>query len=68
MELRGVLFGSPDREDRIARGEWVAIRDWLRDKIHHQGSKHRADDLCRRITGEPLNPQHFTDYIRRKFA
>ena len=58
----------PDLEDRIARGEWVAIRDWLRDKIHHQGSKHRADDLCRRITGEPLNPQHFTDYIRRKFA
>jgi carboxypeptidase Taq len=58
----------PDTDARLARGETVFIREWQRDNIHRWGSIYQGDDLCRRVTGEGLNPQYLITYLTEKFT
>ncbi|MCL4541063.1 MAG: carboxypeptidase M32 [Chloroflexi bacterium] len=58
----------PDCEERIARGDLLFIREWLRERIHRHGATYQAEELLRRVTGEPLNPQYFLDYVQQKYA
>jgi carboxypeptidase Taq len=51
----------------FARGEFVPLREWLREKIHSQGSRYLAKDLVRVVTGEDLNPRYAIDYLQGKY-
>ena len=44
----------PDVEERIARGDFASLAAWLRDRIHVHGRRFPAEELCREITGRPL--------------
>src|SRR4029450_6092554 len=55
------LFATADSqigllEEKFARGEFSALREWLREKIHRHGKRYRATDLIERTTGKPLDP------------
>lgn len=63
--LRGDIRGL---ESRIARGELVPVRTWLRDKIHRHGRRYTPSELVRRATGEPLDAKYFIDYLKGKFG
>ncbi|MEI7801870.1 MAG: carboxypeptidase M32 [Bacteroidota bacterium] len=54
--------------EQIERGELLQLREWLREKIHVHGRRYTARELCQRITGEPLNFQHFMNYARKKYT
>lgn len=54
--------------DRIARGELLPLGQWLREKIHRPGKTLSAAELVSRVTGAPLNPDHFLDYLYAKYA
>ena len=58
----------PGLTDRIARGELLPLRDWLREHIHLPGMTHRAGELVERVTGEPLTADCFLSYVRDKYA
>lgn len=58
----------PDLMDRIARGNLLPIREWLRDRIHCLGMTHRAKDLAIHVTGNPLNADYFVNYLNEKFG
>ncbi len=58
----------PDLDKRIAKGDLKTLREWLRVCIHRHGKYHSADDLILNITGEKLNPEHFSRYIREKYS
>ncbi len=58
----------PGLEDRIAAGDTSPLLTWLRDKIHYQGRRYDAGELCQQITGEPLRLKYFLDYARHKFG
>ena len=58
----------PDLDAQIERGELIPLLDWLRDKIHVHGRRHSAAELCRRVTGAPLDPEPFVSYLHRKFG
>ncbi len=45
----------PDIPQRIERGEFRPLLDWLRENIHQHGRRYRAADLCRRSTGAELS-------------
>lgn len=49
-------------------GDFAPLRNWLRDKIHNQGRRYRAGELCRRATGAPLSPAAFVDYLTEKLT
>jgi carboxypeptidase Taq len=58
----------PDMDARLAKGETAFLREWQRDNIHRWGRIWRSNELSQRITGEPLNPDHFIRYVTAKFT
>ena len=57
----------PTLEGDIANGKFSALLSWLRSHVHNKGRLYTSEDLCRQISGEPLNVQHFLDYILHKY-
>ncbi|TLY42972.1 MAG: carboxypeptidase M32, partial [Nitrospirae bacterium] len=58
----------PDLPDRIARGDLLSLKAWLNKHIHRWGRLYTADELVRRVTGEPLTPDHFLAYLEHKYG
>jgi carboxypeptidase Taq len=58
----------PGLDDDFRRGEFNRLTEWLTDNVHRHGQRYRANDLCRRITGQPLDHRPFIAYLRDKFA
>jgi len=58
----------PDLDRRLARGDLQTVKKWLNDKIHRHGRRYPASELCRRVSGETLNPEYFGKYLRAKYG
>jgi carboxypeptidase Taq len=58
----------PGLDDDFRRGFFGRLKGWLNEKIHRQGQRHRAGELCRIITGEPLGHRALLQYLRGKYA
>jgi carboxypeptidase Taq len=73
----GTLYGAqiygkaleqiPKLPDEYKKGEFSNIVKFLKENIHHHGAVYRAEDLIKRVTGEKLNPDHFFNYVEKKF-
>jgi carboxypeptidase Taq len=57
-----------DLEAQLERGEFSGLVAWLRRNIHAHGRRHTAEELCRSLTGRPLDPQALISYLSRKHA
>ncbi len=57
----------PDLILQIEKGNTQPILDWLRSNIHQHGKRYTAEELCVKITGEPLNFKYFMDYAQEKY-
>lgn len=66
MEAAGTRLG--DLDGAFRRGDFAGLRGWLRENIHRHGQRYRPGELCRRVTGRPLDHQPFVGYLRRKFG
>jgi carboxypeptidase Taq len=56
-----------DLSDSFRRGDYAPLKQWLNEKIHRQGQRWRAPELCRQITGQPLSHEPLMRYLRRKY-
>lgn len=55
-------------EELLSKGELGTVLSWLRENIHRYGSLYRPDELILKVTGEPLNPGYFLDYLKEKYS
>ncbi|MEM6724062.1 MAG: carboxypeptidase M32 [Bacteroidota bacterium] len=58
----------PGLIEQISAGNTTELLSWLRTQVHQHGKMYTADELCTRITGEPLNFNYFMEYARKKFG
>ncbi len=58
----------PDIYDQIRRGEFQALLGWGRDKIHRHGSKFEPQELVRKVTGHPIDPGPYVNYLTDKYT
>lgn len=59
----------PSLEADIAQGKFTPLREWLREKVHKVGSLYEScDDLLKAVTGEPLRPAVYVEYLRKKYT
>ncbi len=58
----------PDLDDRIARGDFKTLLDWLRENIYRHGQRYTATELVEVVTGSPLSVTPFIQYVRAKFS
>ena len=66
------LFATIEKKDstiyqQIANGNNGEVLRWLRENIHSYGRQYNSEDLCERVTGEPLNASYFMDYAYKKY-
>ena len=63
------LQDIPDLPQQFAQGEFGALLDWFREKIHWHGRKFTAKELIARVTGaQGVDAGPYLDYIQQKFS
>ncbi len=55
-------------EGTIADGELGPIKNWLREKVHHEGYRTEAEPLVTRVTGQGLTDDDFVAYLKVKYG
>jgi carboxypeptidase Taq len=65
MERARLDLGDLDGDFR--HGDFGRLKRWLNENIHQAGQRDRANDLCRRVTGQSLSHRPFIEYLRRKY-
>ncbi|PNY81458.1 carboxypeptidase M32 [Deinococcus koreensis] len=58
----------PELEAQLERGEYAPLRGWLTDNIYRHGRTFTPDELLVRVTGRPLDPQPYLDYLTGKYS
>ena len=59
----------PNMKLKIKNGEFKEIRQWLKSNVHQKGSLFdKPDDLLIDITGKPLDPTIFINYLNKKYS
>jgi len=58
----------PDLEERVGRGEFEPLRDWLGEHIHSLGRKFSPQETLQRATGSAIAAQPYLDYLRANYA
>jgi carboxypeptidase Taq len=57
-----------DVDDQIARGEFDAVREWLREHLHRQGRKYLPAETLERAVGSRIDPEPYLRYLQGKLA
>ncbi len=52
----------------VREGRFHNVLAWLRQNIHGHGRKYFPEELCQRVTGEPLSAKPFLRYLQEKYA
>jgi len=62
-------FGAahPARDVDIARGDFSALRDWLRGTVHEPGRKFLPKEVVQRATGGGLDAEPYLQYLEEKY-
>ncbi len=55
-------------EKSISAGNTKPLLQWLNTSVFNKGRYFTSEQLCAEITGEPLNANHFLNYLLDKFA
>ncbi len=58
----------PGLTGQIAAGKYDELLTWLRQQVHRHGRYYTSNELCERITGQPLEFRYFLDYATQKFG
>ena len=57
-----------DLHGEIEAGRLTVLTRWLNQKIHRWGRTFTAEHLVQRVTGRPLSPEPFLNYLKEKFG
>jgi carboxypeptidase Taq len=55
-----------DLDEAFARGEFAALREWLREHVHRWGRAFEPPELMERAAGGPLDPEPYLAYLEAK--
>jgi carboxypeptidase Taq len=62
---RGAL---PELDAELSRGELQGLREWLRENVHHDGSRYSDGELLQRVVGGPVAVEPFVGYLKAKLG
>lgn len=58
----------PNLSTKISRGNLSEPREWLREAIHAHGKQFTANELIKKVTGEPPTSKYLIDYFQKKYG
>jgi len=57
----------PGLWDKIKKGEFLPLKQWLNEKVHKHGRYYDPEKLIEVISGEPLSADPFMNYLEKKY-
>lgn len=57
----------PDWPQRVAKGELLFIREWLRQNVYQYGREYSSQALLEKVTGKPLTAHAYLHYLQEKY-
>jgi len=63
-----IALDLPDLDEAFERGEFDALREWLRENVHRHGRKFTPNETLARATGGSgrIDPEPYVRYLRNK--
>ena len=58
----------PDVEEQMERGDFSALREWLRENLYSLGRKYTPAETVERLVGGPIDPEPYLQYLRGKLG
>jgi len=65
--LEALRKDMPDWDGRLESGDFLPIRDWLREKVHRHGRSLSPQEIVLQATGSALSAEPFLRYLRAKY-
>ena len=62
-----ITKAHPNIQNELSIGNSTEIFHWLQKNIYPHGRYFTSSELCKKATGEILNPQYFIEYISNKY-
>lgn len=62
------LEAMPDLYDQFERGEFLGLREWLRENLHQYGRKFTPKETLEKLTGSPIQVGPYMRYLTSKAA
>ncbi len=62
------LAAMPDLYEQFERGEFMALREWLRENVHKHGRKFTPKETIEKVAGEPINVGPYVKYLKTKLG
>ena len=53
--------------NEFSEGNYSSLLKWLIENVHSQGQRYRANDLIKKVTGNPLDSKPSLNYMQKKF-
>ena len=63
-----ILAQVPSVEQELASGNSKFVHGWLQQHIYNAGRYYTSEELCAKVTGQPLNSDFFINYATKKFS
>lgn len=54
-------------DEKIRRGEFKELRNWLKKNIHQHGKRYKTSELIQKTTGQELSSDYFIEHIKNKY-
>jgi carboxypeptidase Taq len=61
------LRAKPEIPKDIEQGRFEVLHAWLRENVYQHGRKYNANDLVKRVTGEPIGIEPYIGYLWNKY-
>ncbi|MFC0411041.1 carboxypeptidase M32 [Roseomonas elaeocarpi] len=65
--MAAARLAVPGLDEALGRGEFTPLIGWLRSAVHSHGASLGFQELLRRATGKPLDPEDFQAHLRRRY-
>lgn len=63
-----MLKSIPKLLEQVEKGEFGAIKEWLKENIHKHGGVYKPSELIKIATGEELSAKYFIEYLNKKYG
>jgi carboxypeptidase Taq len=63
-----ILKANSQVNSEISLGNTDSIFRWLQNEIYAHGRYFTSEELCKKATGETLNPAYFINYAKHKYS
>lgn len=57
----------PDHDKRMENGDFLFIKKWLNEHVHHFGRRYSSEELIFRATKQKISPKFFEEYLKHKY-